>query len=247
MGRPCLSSCPLRQMSAVSAVISAQLNINDSLAWQVLAGQRRGERGTPLDKTRDEKENWWLYLSDGLSFVSLNLRICMCAISRFLVWHDGFIALFIFPSKEMLPYSHSCSSFLLHCWHSFKSLCVLYMVLCIYIAMTTGCGPKSWIDPEGRLVREKKDGDQRSCCIWSNKKLILHNVISKLLSSFMYLLQLSILLWFSSVFLPNHCGHSFHPLALAVVTQACSFFSLLSFELLTPHLSGVNGYCWADT
>lgn len=101
MGCPCLSSCLLRQMSAVSAVITAQLNINDSLAWQVLAGQRRGERGTPLDKTRNEKEKWWLYLLDRFSFVSLNLCICMCAISRFLAWHDGFIALFFFPSEEM--------------------------------------------------------------------------------------------------------------------------------------------------
>lgn len=101
MGCPCLSSCLLRQMSAVSAVITAQLNINDSLAWQVLAGQRRGERGMPLDKTKDEKEKWWLYLLDRFSFVCLNLRICMCAISRFLAWHDGFIALFFFPSEEL--------------------------------------------------------------------------------------------------------------------------------------------------
>lgn len=101
MGCPSLSSCLLRQMSPVSAAITAQLNINDSLAWQVLVGQRRGERGTPLDKTRDEKEKWWLYLLDRFSFVSLNLRICMCAISRFLAWHDGFIALFFLPSEEL--------------------------------------------------------------------------------------------------------------------------------------------------
>lgn len=101
MGCPSPSSCLLRQMSPVSAAITAQLNINDSLGWQVLAGQRRGERGTPPDKTRDEKEKWWLYLPDRFSFVSLNLCICMCAISRFLAWCDGFIALFFLPSEEM--------------------------------------------------------------------------------------------------------------------------------------------------
>lgn len=101
MGCPSLSSRLLRQMSPVSAAITPRLNINDSLAWQVLAGQRRGESGTPLDKTRDEKAKWWLYLPDRFPFVSVNLRICMCAISRFLAWHDGFIALFFLPSEEM--------------------------------------------------------------------------------------------------------------------------------------------------
>lgn len=126
MGCPSPSSCLLRQMSPVSAAITAQLNINDSLGWQVLAGQRRGERGTPPDKTRDEKEKWWLYLPDKFSFVSLNLCICMCAISRFLAWCDGFIALFFPPlwgdgplCSPIAPHP-SCW----HFWHSLKYLCI---------------------------------------------------------------------------------------------------------------------------
>lgn len=153
MGCPCLSSCLLRQMRAVSAVITAQLNINDSLAWQVLAGQRRGERGTPLDKTRNEKEKWWLYLLDRFSFVSLNLCICMCAISRFLAWHDGFIALFFFPSEEMNLFVFPLPLILPTGIADipFKHLCVCVSV-CVHIYLhTQACGLCASRSFEGRV------------------------------------------------------------------------------------------------
>lgn len=153
MGCPCLSSCLLRQMSAVSAVITAQLNINDSLAWQVLAGQRRGERGTPLDKTRNEKEKWWLYLLDRFSFVSLNLYMYVCHQQilgltwRFYcpvflpLWGDEPLCIPIAPHPSYW-----------HCWHSFQASVCMCECMCTYIYLhTQACGVCASRSFEGRV------------------------------------------------------------------------------------------------
>lgn len=137
MGCPSLSSCLLRQMSPVSEAITAQLNINDSLAWQVLAEQERGERGTPLDKTRVEKEKWWLYLLDRFS-LSLWTCVYVCVPSAD-SWLDMTVLLpcFSSPLRSWTSlYSHSPSSFLLTFLQISMHVCV-YMQACVFIHAAT--------------------------------------------------------------------------------------------------------------
>lgn len=49
--------------------------------------------------------------------------------------------------------------------------------------------------------------------------------------------------WFFCTVLPTTASFSTLSLTLCVVTQAYGLFPHLSFELLTPQLRGVNGYC----
>lgn len=156
-------------MSLVSAAITAQLNINDLLAWQVLAGQRRGERGMTLDKTRDKKEKWRLYLTDSPLSLSTCVYVCVPSANS---WLDMTVLLPCFSSPRRRwtsLYSHCPSSFL-HAFLTFlqvsvhvcKVLCVcrllcssVSLLICRSACVSFMCSCASWREHPGLWCRQQ--------------------------------------------------------------------------------------------
>lgn len=276
MGCPCLSSCLLRQMSAVSTAITAQLNINDSLAWQVLAGQRRGERGTPLDKTR--------WKGEVMALSAWQILFCLSELAYMYVCHQQILGLTwqfycpVFPpvwgdGPLCVPNAPHPSYW--HFWHSFKYLCMCKSVfVCRLVCLSMPlliCRSTcvSFLSSCVLLIDSILDFDVGNMIVWwqftgkgrerrgrpNGGKGVGGRVCGSVFSK-VKKLPFAILLWLICFFVCLHSFMvSFSILALVyiscytlhVVTQAYGLFPHLSFELLTPQLRGVNGYCWVDT
>lgn len=246
---PSLSCCLLRQMSLVSAAITAQLNINDSLAWQVLAGQRRGERGMTLDKTRDQKEKWWLYLTDSLLSLSTCVYVCVPSANS---WLDVTVLLPCFSSalrRWTSLYSHCPSSFL----PAFLTFLQVSAHVCkcssVFICVTAYLRVFPSYTHVHFLERTSWTLMLATVVTTPASAVAQFSVFSDMIKYFSSVISLC---FFTirrspcSLLLRSLTGLHL-PLALRVVFQAYCFFLHLSFELLTPQLRGVKWYCWVDT
>lgn len=89
-------------MSVVSAAISPQLNINDSLGCQVLAGQRRGEKGMTLDKTGLKRRS---------DFFIWHILFCLSQLEYMQVCHQQILLLTRLFYCPVFPFSEEMDLF----------------------------------------------------------------------------------------------------------------------------------------